>query len=165
MPRSTNCQLSDLLLTKLVALGFFSMRLITLVYLITHDKAMEYLLIFKNQDHDLEALPEIIYAVLIIYLVLDLLLFTLSFKNFNCKWIFVVWQMAAMVWVLISILEIFLHETFRDFILGLLSIVVSCWACLVLYRALQEIDEERERSELNYQMSSIKRPELRRTTS
>ena len=38
----------------------------------------------------------------------------------------------AVAKVLISILEIFLHETFRDFILGLLSIVVSCWACLVL---------------------------------
>ena len=139
----TNCQLTDLLLTKLVALVFFSTRLGTLVYLITHNKAMGYLLIFHSE-------PVIIYVVLGTYLFLDICLFLGSF--IKTKWIFIVWQIAAMLWVMISILEIFFHETFRDFILGLLSIILTCWACLVLYRAMQEIDEERERRQLAVQM-------------
>ena len=48
-----------------------------------------------------------------------------------------------MVWVALSILEIFFHETFRDFILGLFSIIMTGWAALTIYRALQEIYEER----------------------
>ena len=122
----TNCQLTDLLLTKLVALVFFSTRLATLVYLITHNKAMGYLLIFHSE-------PEIIYAVLGTYLFLDICLFLGSF--IKTKWIFIVWQIAALLWVMISILEIFFHETFRDFILGLLSIIlrkISTWPLLKL---------------------------------
>ena len=140
----TNCQLTDLLLTKLVALVFFSTRLVTLVFLITHNKALGYLL---NLD---QGTPEVIYAVLGTYLFLDICLFLGSFTK--TKWIFILWQIAAMLWVMISILEIFFHETFRDFILGLLSIILTCWACLVVYRAMQEVDEERERSQLALQM-------------
>ena len=150
----TNCQLTDLLLTKLVALVFFSTRLATLVYLITHNKAMGYLLIFHSE-------PVIIYVVLGTYLFLDICLFLGSF--INTKWIFIVWQIAALLWVMISILEIFFHETFRDFILGLLSIILTCWACLVLYRAMQEIDEERERRQLALQMVNHRQKGFTRT--
>ena len=127
----TNCQLTDLLLSEIVSVVFFSTRLLSLGYIITYEKAAGYFLIPE---------PLVVYVTFGIYIFIDFLLLIGCIKKI--KWLLILWQCAAMVWVALSILEIFFHETFRDFILGLFSIIMTGWAALTIYRALQELHEE-----------------------
>ena len=136
----TNCKFTDMLLSEIVSIVFFVTRLLALLYLITYEKAIGYLLVFTTNPDN----PTVIYIILGIYLFIDILLLFGSHKKIWC--FMVLWQFAALIWVFISILEIFYHETFRDFILGLFSITITGWACLTIYRALQEINEEEMRN-------------------
>ena len=126
----TNCQLTDLLLSEIVSIVFFLTRVLSLGYIITYKKAAVYFVISE---------PLVVYITFGIYTFIDFLLLIGSIKKI--KWMLILWQIAAMIWVVLSILEIFYHETFRDFILGLLSIITTGWASLTIYRAVQELDQ------------------------